>query len=257
MPVILNFLARLCAVLLLSNAASAQSLSYVGSDTCSDCHADQNDLWKGSQHALAWTVPTPQTMLGDFNDAEFSDGKTTTRFTTQDDEYFVSVTEMDGQTTQYKVHSTAGIAPLQQYLLETEPGRQQSLDVVWDVENQGWYNLYPDQDLPSDDGLHWAGPYKNWNARCAECHATGYQRNFGARTGKYASTMAEMGVGCEACHGPGGAHVQAKGGKDNIEGLGEDCPVCVVEAVCTTCHVPKWDKDWDLDTHLPKVGHKN
>jgi hypothetical protein len=62
-------------------------------------------------------------------------------------------------------------------------------------------------------------------------------------------------VGCEACHGPGGAHIAAKGGTDNIEKLGDDCPVCVIEAVCTSCHTSEFDKDWDLDTHLPKVGH--
>jgi hypothetical protein len=26
--------------------------------------------------------------------------------------------------------------------------------------------------------MHWTGPYKNWNARCAECHATGYKKNY-------------------------------------------------------------------------------
>ncbi len=129
MPFFLTLLARVCVVLLLVNAASAQSLSYVGSDTCADCHADQADLWKGSQHALAWTRPAPQTMLGDFNDAEFDDGKTVTRFSTREGEYFVSVTEMDGQTTQYKVHSTAGIAPLQQY--RWKPNRGGSKAWMW------------------------------------------------------------------------------------------------------------------------------
>lgn len=88
---------------------------------------------------------------------------------------------------------------------------------------------------------------------CVKCHATA------SRGGPFPTELAEFrideGVGCEACHGPGEAHVKAGGGKDNIEGLGEDCPVCVIEAVCTTCHVPTWDKDWNLDTHLPKVGH--
>ena len=81
-------------------------------------------------------------------------------------------------TTEYDVHSVVGIEPLQQYLFETEPGRLQSFDVVWDTEQKRWYHLYPDQDLPPDDGLHWTGPYKSWNARCAECHATGFEKNY-------------------------------------------------------------------------------
>ncbi|MFT7594776.1 MAG: putative CXXCH cytochrome family protein [Paracoccaceae bacterium] len=197
------------ALMTLANVAHAQSLSYVGSEACTDCHREQAEQWQSSHHALAWTKPGPTTVLGDFDGAELAHDGTLTRFSTgeTDGEYAVTVTEKDGQTTQYPLHSVVGIAPLQQYLLETDPGRLQSFDVVWDVEKQQWYHLYPDQDLPPTDGLHWTGPYKTWNARCAECHATGYQRNFGARTGRYSSTQAEIGVGCESCHGPGSAHL--------------------------------------------------
>jgi thiol-disulfide isomerase/thioredoxin len=89
---------------------------------------------------------------------------------------------------------------------------------------------------------------------CVKCHATG------AAGGPPGSTLADFktdeSVGCEACHGPGGAHIEAGGGTDNIERLGDDCPVCVIEAVCTSCHTKKWDPDWDLERDLPKVGHE-
>ncbi len=218
MAVILNLLARLGVILWLTGAAVAQSqaqpLRYVGSGACVDCHTDQTALWQGSQHAQAWTLPAPATVLGDFDDTEFAHDGTLTRFSTRDGAYYVNVTEKDGSTQEYPVHSVAGIAPLQQYLLETEPGRLQALDVAWDVDGDRWFHLYPDQDLPPDDGLHWTGPYKTWNARCAECHATGYQRNFGVRTGTYASTQVEMGVGCEACHGPASAHLAWADGQE-------------------------------------------
>ncbi|MCH8166504.1 MAG: hypothetical protein IIC03_01025 [Proteobacteria bacterium] len=107
----------------------------------------------------------------------------------------------------FEVTGVAGVAPLQQYLLATGAGRLQAFDIVWDVEGERWYHLYPDQDLPPGDGLHWTGPYKNWNARCAECHATGFVKNYDAGARGYDSRQAETGVGCEACHGPGSAHV--------------------------------------------------
>jgi len=132
-----------------------------------------------------------------------------------------SVTEKDGVTSEYPVHSVVGIAPLQQYLFETEPGRLQSFDVVWDTETNRWFHLYPDQDLPPDDGLHWSGPYKNWNARCAECHATGFAKSYDSQTRQYASTQSEIGVGCEACHGPGSAHIEWTTGKALADGLTE------------------------------------
>ncbi len=65
----------------------------------------------------------------------------------------------------------------------------------------------------------------------------------------------DEGVSCEACHGPGEEHVAAKGGTENIVGLGDTCPMCVIEALCTTCHTPSQDPDWDLDEGLKAVRH--
>lgn len=67
-----------------------------------------------------------------------------------------------------------GVEPLQQYIVETGPGRLQALDVAWDVEGKRWCHLYSDDNLEGGNGLHWTGPHKTWNARCAECHATGF-----------------------------------------------------------------------------------
>jgi hypothetical protein len=179
----------------------------VDSQTCSGCHEREERAWTGSHHALAWTLPDETTILGDFDDAVFEHKGVTTRFTRRADAFFVETEGADGAMRAFQVAGVAGVAPLQQYLVSTEPGRIQALDVAWDVEGRRWYHLYPDQDLPAGDGLHWTGPYKNWNARCAECHATGFVKNYDARSRAYDSTQAEIGVGCEACHGPGEAHV--------------------------------------------------
>jgi hypothetical protein len=182
--------------------------TYVGSEVCASCHEEAASDWEGSHHALAWSPATPDTILADFDGTEFSLRGMTARFSIDDDGvHRVEVSELDGSTTDYPVHSVVGVEPLQQYLLETEPGRLQSFDVVWDTEKSAWFHLYPDIDLPPSDALHWSGPYKTWNARCAECHATGYERNYNSETRSYASRQAEIGVGCEACHGPGSDHV--------------------------------------------------
>ena len=88
---------------------------------------------------------------------------------------------------------------------------------------------------------------------CVRCHATAKQG--GPPPTDLAGYRTDEGVGCEACHGPGEAHVKAEGGKDNIEGLGEDCPVCVLDAVCTRCHTKQWDPKWNLDAKLPTIKH--
>ena len=218
----------------------ASGAGYVGSATCASCHAEVAARWARSHHALAWTPPTAEHVLGDFDGTTFAhDGMTAAFQVDPDGIHRIVVTEKDGTTRDYPLHSVAGVEPLQQYLLETEPGRLQSFDVVWDSQKGGWFHLYPDQDLPPGDGLHWTGPYKNWNGRCAVCHATGYEKNYDPRSGRYASSQVEMGVGCEACHGPGGAHLAwARGERDpdayagfavdfgEVEGTVQQCAGC-------------------------------
>lgn len=88
---------------------------------------------------------------------------------------------------------------------------------------------------------------------CVRCHATA--KSSGLATQNLDDFHTDSGVGCESCHGPGEAHVAAPSA-DNIEGLGEDCPVCVLEAICTTCHTAEWDPEWDLDTRLKAISHR-
>jgi predicted CXXCH cytochrome family protein len=222
MPVLRQTIGAAVALYLLAPVASLsaqQAPVYVGTQACTGCHKDAAAAWTGSHHALAWTWPTAETVLGDFDNATFEGADMAVQFRTQDGGYHADVTESDGTTRDYRIHSVVGIEPLQQYLIETEPGRLQSFDVVWDKGGRRWYHLYPEQDLPPGDGMHWTGPYKTWNARCAECHATGYQRNYTDRTRRYASTQAEIGVGCEACHGPGSAHLDWAAGRPVPAGL--------------------------------------
>ena len=42
---------------------------------------------------------------------------------------------------------------------------------------------------------------------CAECHSTGVRKNYDAANDRFATTWAEISVGCEACHGQGSRHV--------------------------------------------------
>ncbi|MCO4771329.1 MAG: redoxin domain-containing protein [Deltaproteobacteria bacterium] len=86
---------------------------------------------------------------------------------------------------------------------------------------------------------------------CIGCHSV--EKTTPAETPK---DFHDQGVGCESCHGPGEQHVAEGGGTENIVGLGESCPVCVVEAICTRCHTPEQDPDWDLEKALELSKHR-
>ncbi len=118
-----------------------------------------------------------------------------------------------------------GFDPLQQYLIELDRGRIQALTVCWDsrpasVGGQRWFHLH-DEPIPHDDPLHWTGQYQNWNFMCAECHSTNLQRGFDVAANRYDTTWSEIDVSCEACHGPGSAHVTwaQSGATDENRGL--------------------------------------
>ncbi len=49
-----------------------RAATYVGRETCAECHQEQMGLWHGSDHDLAMDHAVPQTVLGDFEDAEFT-----------------------------------------------------------------------------------------------------------------------------------------------------------------------------------------
>lgn len=190
-----------------AGSSAPEPPAYVGSTACAGCHAATAEAWSGSDHANAWTLPTDATVLGDFDDAVHEHGGQTTRFYRKDGGFFIETEGPDGARRAYPVVGVAGIDPLQQYLLSPEPGRTQTYDIAWDVKARRWYPVFPGNRPLPGDGFHWTGPYKSWEARCAECHATGYVRNYAPATRTYAPTLAEIGVGCESCHGPGAAHV--------------------------------------------------
>ena len=218
------FLAAVLGVLSASLAAAedAPHAGFAGSASCTACHATEATAWAGSDHAWALKTPSPESVLGDFNDAAISNNNVTTRFTTRDGKYFVETEGADGKPASFEVRYTVGHRPLQQYLVETEKGRLQVLDLAWDVNARKWFHLYPRQDAPPGDGMHWTASYKNWQARCATCHQTGFDKGYDFPTRTYKSHWAELTVGCEACHGPGAAHnawAAAKTGEDPYKAL--------------------------------------
>ena len=229
-----------------ATTARAETPAYVGSAVCADCHADVTADWDKSDHAKAWTLPDETTVLGDFDNAEFEHGGQLTRFLRDGDRFLIETEGPDGVRRAYEVVGVAGIDPLQQYLLSPETGRVQTYDIAWDVEGARWYPVFPDQVAFPGDGFHWTGPYKNWDGRCAECHATGYSRNYSPVTNSFKPQMSEIGVGCESCHGPGEAHVAWAAGPDLVSlaaglspvGLTADLGASQDAEVmqCLTCH---------------------
>jgi len=195
-----------------SSGTPAAAAAYAGSETCAGCHQAEARLWQTSQHKKAMDHATDKSVLGDFSGVTFEYYGVTSRFFRKDGKYFVETDGPDGKLATFEVKYTFGLDPLQQYLIEFPDGRIQALSIAWDSrpKNQGgqrWFHLYPDENIRHDDVLHWTKLNQNWNFMCAECHSTGVRKNYDAATDKFATTWAEISVGCETCHGTGSDHV--------------------------------------------------
>lgn len=229
--------------------------SYVGRNTCAECHEQELKQWQGSHHDLAMDVATEETVLGDFNDAQLEHHGVTSTMFRKDGKYFVNTEGPDGQMADFEVKWVFGVDPLQQYMVEfdrtpemkpDEIGRVQVLRVCWDTHKKQWFHLdAPDVSgrLDPSDDLHWTGVAQRWNTMCADCHSTNLQKNFDPHTQQYRTTFSEIDVSCETCHGPGSLHVglakKLSPFWDRKRGYAlaplKDSPIHEIQA-CAPCH---------------------
>lgn len=195
--------------------------TFVGRQSCIECHQEQANLFHGSHHDLAMDIATDDTVLAKFDGSTIEHYGITSRMFRDGDRFMINTEGPDGEMADFEVKYVFGYEPLQQYMVELERpenakpneiGRVQVLRVSWDTEKNEWFYLPPpdvDEKLDTDDPLHWTGITQNWNASCADCHSTNLQKNFDHQKLEYRTTFSEIDVSCESCHGPGSAHVSA------------------------------------------------
>ena len=247
--------------------------AFVGSVECQDCHKLEYDTWLGSHHDLAMDVAKETSVLGDFNDAEFTLHGITTRFFKKDGKYFVHTNGPGGEMGDFEITHTFGWFPLQQYLVPFPGGRLQTLPIAWDSKNNKWYRVPPEGPTDPSDWLYWTNAAQNWNGMCAQCHSTNLKKNYDPETDSYATTWSDIDVGCEACHGAGSRHVEwaqmsdmARPRVQNFELTQQTSNISSREHVelCAPCHSRRGAIGDDihakadfLDNYLPSLLTEN
>src|SRR5262245_2422605 len=126
---------------------------YVTSTVCAECHPAQHRDWVGSHHEQAMQPATAETVRGNFNNVRLSDRGVASRFFSRCWKFFVNTEGRDCQPSDFELRYTFGVAPLQQYLVESPGGRLQGLTVAWHSARKRWFSLYPNERFAPDDPL--------------------------------------------------------------------------------------------------------
>ena len=192
--------------------AAEQTLAFAGSARCANCHRQEYDAWRTSQHSMATQPATPANVLGRFDGTKLVNGGVSYAFLRRGDTSIVNTIGPAGTPEDFAIRYTFGVYPLQQYLVELRGGHVQALLVAWDARpasegGQRWFSLAPGAEASHAERFHWTGSQYNWNYMCADCHSTAVRKQYESATDSFHTTFSEINVACEACHGPGSRHV--------------------------------------------------
>jgi len=227
---------------------------YAGSATCLECHEVAYTTWMDSNHGLA-----EREFSKTMDEKAFSPkqslvhGKDTSETFLDADGFAKILTRgLDQQRRAYPVVRIIGNDPLRQFLIPAPGGRLQTCDVSYDPHKNELFDVYGQEERNPGDWGAWTGQGMNWNSMCAACHNTRLRKNYEPSTNSYHTTMAEMTVGCEACHGPMKDHVGWH--KNPPPGVSKDAKDPTIKRqsrdqmldTCAACHARRSEITGDL-----------
>jgi predicted CXXCH cytochrome family protein len=187
-----------------AGVAGGPSGDYVGSDACKRCHEVEHGQWQRSLH-IQMTKPIAEAkILGDFTEGtRLSESGRSYEFSRSNGAPVMRIAFGDRAPETFTVDYTLGAKRYQGYLSKLADGRMYVLPAFWQVETRRWIDWK--EITPVPDGAH--DLRQIWNANCFNCHATNLAQGYDIQAKLYRTTWSEMGIGCEACHGPGREHV--------------------------------------------------
>jgi hypothetical protein len=226
---------------------------FVGSSACVECHENQHRSWSGSWHRTMTQEAKMDTFMGTIDQPvewegsryEFSqrDGRPWFHVSNPPDDF----SPIPGDRRDYPIVLTTGSHLMQ---LGWFPiGRANTLGllpIAFLKEDQRWvphasiFLQPPDARSSTRVGI--------WNDGCLRCHSTGPEtrhendNRFDAGFG-FTTRVAEFGIACEACHGPGKKHVTLRREKPAAANIADD-PIVNPSSldhrraseICGACH---------------------
>jgi hypothetical protein len=200
---------------------------YVSSKTCRSCHPHQYASWHASYHRTMTQVATPESVVGRFDDVELEFDRRQYRLVRRGDEFWVHIDEARAPgaddlavenadsaakdrivlNDRKRIVMTTGSHHQQAYWVPSGNSRKvEDLPFAYLIDEKRWVPRHaiflrpPEMRVEKQPGL--------WNMSCNRCHAT-HARPRAGQDEHMDTHVAEFGIACEACHGPGQQHVTA------------------------------------------------
>jgi len=197
---------------------------YVSSDRCQACHPGNYASWHASFHRTMTQRATPAAVLGRFEGQRLEAKGRHYRLERRGDEYWVEMTDPDWEADLIdrgvlpdsfpdertprrwkRIVMTTGSHHMQTYWVASErDGRLFNFPWLWLNADQRW--------IPREDGFirppDGVRSFDVWHDSCIECHAVAGEKEHRPFTG-HEPRAAELGIACEACHGPAEEHLRA------------------------------------------------
>jgi hypothetical protein len=163
-------------------ALKSQPQTYVGSDTCKNCHLEHFDSWKMTLHSrmLQDAQKNRDAIVVEIDEKRIREDLTKIAANLKVPPDQIYVPKLDD------IKYTIGSQWKQRYLVEKE-GTLYIAPVQYNLDTHRWVN-YHEADWDK----------RPWILGCGGCHATGVNLE--------KKTFNEPGTGCEACHGKGSWH---------------------------------------------------
>lgn len=230
--------------------------SYAGSGTCRECHENPYSSWHRSFHRSMTQYPVEGAVQADFNNVVLTNDATRFVLHRKDKEYWVrlepekpgTLAEPTPDPEEIPIGLVSGSHHMQVFWIPLGMGNaMRGFPFTWLIPEKRWVPRGMTFVRPPE----MAHQAETWNHVCARCHATATQPNYDRATKTWQTRAVDLGIACEACHGPGEEHLRrmrewkAQGRKveagDALAIVNPEklSPVRMSQ-VCGFCHSMKW-----------------
>ncbi len=193
---------------------------FVTSDTCRSCHPGEYHSWHQSYHRTMTQVASEKTVKGNFDNAIVGEFDGLKAGVSRDENgfwanYLLAPSDRfaSPDLVRRRIVMTTGSHHYQVYWTN-EPWTKSEepndrtvwlFPSVYLFEEEAWLPRHATFIRPPTNQPE----YARWNQVCSRCHSTHGIAAFDPLSDTHDTRTVEFGISCEACHGPGKAHIEA------------------------------------------------